>query len=70
MYGTSTSEAVHSFNSLNFFPTAKCLWRCGGRQQLPEVESSSHCGYLARALRQVPPDCQSQVGPRCTVLEN
>lgn len=70
MYGTSSSGAVHIFNSLNFFPIAKSLWGCGGRQHLPEVESSSHCGYLARALRQVPQDCWLQAGPTCMVLEN
>lgn len=35
MYGTSRSRAVHSFNSLNFFPIAKSLWGCGGKAASP-----------------------------------
>lgn len=70
MYSTSRSRAVHSFNNLNFFPMAKSLWGCGGTQHLLEVESRSHCGYLARILRQVPQFCQSWTSPRCVILEN
>lgn len=41
MCGSSMSGAVHSLNSLNFFPFAKFLWGCGRRQHLPELEGRS-----------------------------
>lgn len=67
---TSWSGAVHSFNSLDFFPVAKCLWGFGGRQHLTVQESRSLCGYPSCTVRQVPQDCQSQTGPRFVILEN
>lgn len=65
---TSWSGAVHSFNSLDFFPVAKCLWvlEGGSISQL----SRNLCGYLSCTVRQVPQNCQSQTGPRFVILEN
>lgn len=64
MCDTSMSGAVHSFNSLNFFPVAKLqsgVVEGGSISQSWKAE--------ARTLPQVPEDSQSQTGPRYVILE-